>query len=204
MSRLARAVLLAAVISILVVPSAANATPNHRLGGMLGDLWTTVLQTPSPDNPFNGGNTCIHFDDVLAPFGPDGTGPCTTEPGTRIFAVAWSTECSTFEGNGTTEAELRSCAEAADRTVTTHTITVDGRPVPVTEVETGLLHIFLPEDNIFGATGADRRGLSVGHGWVILLNPLTPGTHTITIHTAGSYLGQPIDNTVVTTIHVVT
>jgi hypothetical protein len=74
----------------------------------------------------------------------------------------------------------------------------------VTEVETGLLHIFLPEDNIFGATGADRRGLSVGHGWVILLNPLTPGTHTITIHTAGSYLGQPIDNTVVTTIHVVT
>lgn len=197
MSRLARAVLLAAVISILVVPSAANATPNHRLGGMLGDLWTTVLQTPSPDNPFNGGNTCIHFDGVLAPFGPDGTGPCTTEPGTRIFAVAWSTECSTFEGNGTTEAQLRACAEAADQGITTHTIKVDGQSVPVSEVETELLKIHLPKDNIFELTGGDRNGLSVAHGFVTLLDPLTPGTHTIEIKVAGT-----VNSEITTTIIV--
>jgi hypothetical protein len=27
----------------------------------------------------------------------------------------------------------------------------------------------------------DGKGLSVGHGWVTLLHPLTPGTHTIVI-----------------------
>jgi len=28
---------------------------------------------------------------------------------------------------------------------------------------------------------AGTTGLSVAHGWVTLLNPLTPGTHTIVI-----------------------
>jgi len=53
-------------------------------------------------------------------------------------------------------------------------------------VETGLLSIHLPKDNIFGVTGPDRRGLSVGHGWATLLDPLPPGTHEIDLHVAGS------------------
>jgi hypothetical protein len=57
-------------------------------------------------------------------------------------------------------------------------VTVDGRSVPVTETETGLLNIVLPADNLFGQP-AGTTGLSFGHGWVALLNPLTPGTHTI-------------------------
>jgi hypothetical protein len=65
--------------------------------------------------------------------------------------------------------------------------------VTVTAVETGLLRVHLPEDNIFGLTGADRSGASVAHGWVVRLNPLTPGTHTIKL-TAG--------NTITTTIIV--
>ena len=48
----------------------------------------------------------------------------------------------------------------------------------MTEAETGLLNIVLPADNIFGLP-AGATGLSVGHGWVSLLHPLTPGTHTI-------------------------
>jgi hypothetical protein len=54
----------------------------------------------------------------------------------------------------------------------------------VTEAETRLLHIVLSENNIFGQP-AGTTGLSVGHGWVALLHPLTPGTHTIVIHRAG-------------------
>jgi hypothetical protein len=153
---------------------------------MLGDLWTTLLETPTPENPFAGGNPCLDLGDILAPFGPTGVESCTVERGTKIFVTAWSTECSTFEGNGTTEAELRACARAADAGITTHTIAVDGQPVPVSEVETELLTIHLPKDNIFGLTGADRKGLSVGHGWVTLLDALTPGTYTIDIHVAGS------------------
>jgi hypothetical protein len=91
--------------------------------------------------------------------------------------VASSFECSTFEGNGTTDAELRACAKQND-VQTAPSVTVDGQPVPVTEVETQLLNIVLPADNIFGLP-AGTTGLSVGHGWVAHLDPLTPGTHTI-------------------------
>jgi hypothetical protein len=57
-------------------------------------------------------------------------------------------------------------------------VTVDGQSVPVKEVETRLMSIVLPADNVFGQP-AGTTGLSVGHGWVAHLHPLTPGTHTI-------------------------
>jgi hypothetical protein len=57
-------------------------------------------------------------------------------------------------------------------------VTVDGHSVPVTERETRLLNIVLPADNIFGLP-AGTTGLSVGHGWVAHVDPLTPGTHTV-------------------------
>ena len=50
--------------------------------------------------------------------------------------------------------------------------------MPVAEVETQLLNIVLPAENLFGEPQG-TQGLSVGHGWVTLLRPLTPGTHTI-------------------------
>jgi hypothetical protein len=164
---------------------------------MLGDLWTTVLEMPTPENPFAGGSPCVYLGDTLAPFGPNGAESCAVERGTKIFVTAWSTECSTFEGSGTTEAELRACARAADEGITTHTVAVDGQPTPISEVETDLLNIHLPKDNIFGLTGADRNGGSVGHGWVTLLDPLTPGTHAIEIH-----IGGTVNSDITTTIIV--
>ena len=44
---------------------------------------------------------------------------------------------------GRVPATARTCTVAP-------TVTVDGKSVPVTEVETPLLNIILPEDNIFG------------------------------------------------------
>ena len=61
-------------------------------------------------------------------------------------------------------------------------VTLDGESVHVTEAETPLLPITLPSDNLF-ALPAGTTGLSVGHGWVAPLRPLTPGTHTIAIST---------------------
>ncbi len=63
-------------------------------------------------------------------------------------------------------------------------VTVDDKSVPVTEAETPLLNITLPANNIFGLPSG-TTGLSVGHGWVTLLHPLTPGTHTIEIVVTG-------------------
>ena len=208
-SGFARALLAAAVALALLAPAAKAATPSatgvsgNQLGSTLGELWTTVLQTPAPQNPFAGGSTCIFLPDgQLAPFGPTGAGPCTVERGTKIFVVARSQECSTFAGDdcgGTTYSQLLANAEAGDAAFTTHAVTVDGTPVAVTEVVTPLLNITLPRDNVFGLPDV-TRGLSAAHGWVVLLDALAPGkTHTITIHLAGS----GFDSTITTTISVV-
>jgi hypothetical protein len=181
-SRLARILLLAAVTLCVAAP-AASAVPTKKLSHKLGALWTTVLETPSAQNPFGSGGSafaCINLGGTVAPFAPGGVESCTVKPGTRIFVAASSFECSTFEGNGTTEAELRDCARQTDVRVAP-TVTVDGKSVRVAEVETRLLKIGLPAGNLFGLP-AGTQGLSVGHGWVTLLHPLTPGTHTIVIH----------------------
>jgi hypothetical protein len=67
-------------------------------------------------------------------------------------------------------------------------------------VTSGLLRIDLPADNIFGAepgTGPTPTGLpylSVAHGWVALLHPLRPGTHTIGVRiSAGFPPGVPLN-----------
>jgi hypothetical protein len=185
-SRLAAVLLLAAVAFGLVAP-AANAVPKKKLDDYLAAMWTTVLETPDAENPFGSGGDAFECIDIggrtVAPFGPGGVESCTVRPGTKIFVAASSFECSTFEGNGNTEAQLRDCARQAD-VQDRPSVTLDGSPLPVTEVETRLLNIVLPEDNVFGQP-AGTTGLSVGHGWVVLLHPLTPGTHTILIDDLG-------------------
>jgi hypothetical protein len=181
MPRFARVLLLAAVMFCLVAPSASAAPPTN-LGKTLGNLWTTVLETPTPDNPLAGGDKCVVLGgNIVAPFG-GGTFTCTVTAGTRIFIAGFTTECSTFAGDcggpGSNEAQLRAAAKAADAGVTA-TVTINGEPVPLTEVETGLLTIHLPQDNLFGLKGADRNGLSVAHGFVYLTDPLAPGTYII-------------------------
>ena len=193
-SRLAAVLLLAAVALGLVAP-AANAVPEKKLDVNLAALWTTVLETPDAQNPFGSGGAafaCLDLGGTVAPFGPSGVESCTVKPGTKIFVAASSVECSTFEGNGTTEAQLRDCARENDVQVAP-SVTVDGGSLPVIEVETRLLNIVLPENNIFGQpTGT--TGLSVGHGWAVLLHPLTPGTHTIVIDRGPA---DPITTTII-------
>ena len=195
MSRLARMLLVGVLLPCVVVP-AAEAVPTKKLDDNLAALWTTVFQTPSAENPFGTGSAafgCFNLGGTVAPFGPSGIPSCTVKPGTKIFVAASSSECSTFEGNGTTDAELRACARRNDVQVAP-AVTLDGSSVPVAEVETRLLSILLPPDNIFGLQSG-TPGLSVAHGWVALLHPLTPGTHTIAIRTGAS--------TITTTIRVV-
>ena len=159
-----------------------DAAPRHKLSHDLAELWTKVFATPSGQNPFGTGGAgfaCFDLGGTVAPFAPGGVESCTVEPGTKVFVVASSFECSSFEGNGTSDAMLRSCARQNDADVAP-TVTVDGTVVPVSEVETRLLHVRLPEDNLFGlALGS--RGVSVAHGWVVLMQPFRPGSHTITI-----------------------
>jgi hypothetical protein len=183
LSRLTRILLLVALALCLGAPT-AGADAAKKLVNNLAALWTTILQTPSAQNSFGTGGAafaCFNLGGTVAPFDDVAVESCPVKPGTQIFVAANSVECSTFEGNGTTDAELRTCARNGDVQVAP-TVAVDGKSVPVTEAETPLLNIVLPADNIFGLP-AGTQGLSVGHGWVTLSQPLTPGTHTIVIDT---------------------
>jgi hypothetical protein len=185
LSRLTRILLLVAVALGLGAPTAgADAAP--PLDPNLAALWTTVLQTPAAQNPLLTDGCFDLGGGTLAPFGGKkkaGAGPCQVKPGTKIYVAASSFECSTIPGDtppnppGTSEKDLRTCARQNDVQVAP-IVTVDDKPVPVTEVETPLLNITLPADNIFGAP-AGTTGQSVAHGWVTLLQPLTIGAHTI-------------------------
>ena len=192
MSRLARILFLAAVAFSVAAP-AASATPAKKLDDTLAAMWTTLLETPSDQNPFGTGGAafaCLDLGGTVAPFAEGGVESCTVKPGTKIFVAASSFECSTFEGAEGTDAALRACAREID-VQDAPTVTVDGEFVRVTEVETGLLNIVLPANNLFDAE-AGTEGLSVGHGWVALLHPLPPGTHTIVIDTGASTITTTI------------
>jgi hypothetical protein len=185
-SRLARTLLLAAVSLCVVAPTANAAAPSH----LLGDLWTVVLETPTLENPFVTGDPCIDLGgNTVAPFTPSPRDiTCTVRRGTKVFVAASTWECSSFAGDhftfGTTEAGLRECARQTDVAVAP-TVTVDGQPVSVPAIETKLLRIHLPEDNILGSPGADLNGQSVAHGWLVRPQHLAPGTHTIELDIAG-------------------
>jgi hypothetical protein len=186
-------IVLAATLGIALAQVApASATATKKLESNLSALWTTVLETPSAQNSFGTGGSefaCWDLGGTVAPLQPGGVESCTVKPGTKLFVAGFTVECSTFEGNGTTEAQLRECARESDLQVAP-TVTLDGKSVTLTEVETPLLKIVLPAGNLFGLP-AGTEGLSVGHGWVALLHPLTPGTHKIVI-----------DSTITTTIVV--
>jgi hypothetical protein len=181
--------MLLALVALSVVPAAAGAVPaKERDAAYLGALWTKVLETPSAQNSFGTGGPafgCFYLGHTLAPLGPPpGVPSCETKPGTEIFVTAASVECSTFPedhiGFGTTFQERLSCARQGDAQVAP-SVSVDGTAVPVSEVETGPLNIVLPAHNIRATRGND--GLSAAHGWVVLLHPLPPGTHTIVLPT---------------------
>jgi len=136
LSRLTRILLLVAVALCLGAPT-AGAVPAKKLDSNLAALWTTILQTPSAQNSFGAGGAafaCWDLGGTVAPFDDavGGVERCTVKHGTKIFVTANSLECSTFEGNGTTDAELRTCAEQGD-VQQAPSVTVDDKSVPVTE-----------------------------------------------------------------------
>ena len=195
-------IVVAAILGMVfaqVAPASATAPvdPSGKLASNLAALWTAVLETPTSDNPFVGnGPECWDLGkNTAAQFGAARGNPpvksCTVKPGTKIFVVGSSFECSTFDDdcdndppgsglcNATTAPGLLECAQVRD-SKEAPTITVDGKPVKVSEVVVPSLNIVLPNGNLFGEP-AETPGLSAAHGWVTLLHPLPPGTHTIEI-----------------------
>jgi hypothetical protein len=181
MRRLAPAILFATV-AVGISASAAQAAPTKYLSDDLGALWTRVLETPSPQNPFGSGgsnaSTCWNLGAVVAPFGPSGAPACTVKTGTKIFVVARSGECSHWE---VPAGQLPTVTCARNQEPGKATVTLDGKPLPLTkDVTTPNVKVTLPADNVFGVT-SDLKGTFVAIGDVAEVHPLPPGKHTIVI-----------------------
>ncbi len=195
-------VIIASLVVFCLAATPATATPRHVESRLLGHLWNYLLETPKSDNPFTGGDPCVRLGHVLIPFAPLGTTAlsCDARKGTNIFVTAVTFECSTVEPppfNGTTEGGLRNCAKENLKTYTQVSLTLDGKPVPLTRVKTRLLRIDLPADNILDTTEPTTR--SVGAGQVALLRNLRPGTHILRIYATGPK-ATTVDNTTTITI----
>jgi hypothetical protein len=134
--------------------------------------------------------------------------------GTALFFPILNTECSTAEGNGTTEAELRACAKGLVDGTTSLTATIDGRPVGHLFDQRAASPLFtygpVPNNNIFQALGANvppgTTSPSVADGYYLMLRPLPVGQHTI--HFSGSQVighrsdGSPVTSSLDITYHL--
>ena len=164
----------------------------RRLGGTLLD---EILTLPADDNPSAGtGDACVPLaPHVIAPlFTAAGQPPltCTVAPGTRVFAQGSTAECSNVEPppfHADTYAEAVACAMAFSAPLTRHALTVDGHAIDLLaggySGTSQYLTAQLPENNVLGVPAQTIRFAAFGYG--VLLSPLPPGTHTITLHQEG-------------------
>jgi hypothetical protein len=129
---------------------------------------------------------------------------CDMPVGKALFFPLVDVECSTLEGNGETEEELRDCAEEIADFIDPDSLflEIDGQPVGNLanfRVQSPLF-VFgpLPDNNVFQFFGlvAPEGTMSpaVSDGVFVMLPPLPPGEHTL--HYGGaidlSGIGGPI------------
>jgi hypothetical protein len=120
----------------------------------------------------------------------------TVPEGTALFFPI----VNTFLVDEGTIEEERARNTATIDTAAGLTLEVDGTPIPVTESDreqSTLFAIKLPEGNIYGAPAATYAP-AVDEGYYVLLEPLSPGTHTI--HFSGSVAGFSLDVTYYVTV----
>jgi hypothetical protein len=181
-------VLVGGLLGIVTLP--ASADPTSTQAAALGALYTKVLETPSAQNPFGSGGTsaspCWDLDGTVAPLAPKPVKLCTVNAGTKILVAASTAECSTFPNDcaavAPPESELALLARP-QVDATAPSVTVNGKDVQVTFVQSEPMTVNLPADNIFGVSGGGV-GTSVALGWVALLGPLSPGNYAIHVRTA--------------------
>ena len=160
-------------------------------GELLGEELAQVLALRASENPYAGaGPSCFHAGPrgkVLMVWLREDGATCTVKPGTPVFFMAYWWECSTVESGsdygGETFAEQQACAlrEFQKHAPPEMFATVDGRSTrldtPTFLATSPQRTIALLPDNVFGTEQTSATFAAVG--WVGLLRPLTPGTHSI-------------------------
>jgi hypothetical protein len=206
------AVTAATLLAIVGAPAPVAQPPDTKLapasarlagftgGELLGEEIRQLLEIPAADNPLNdAGESCFaagHKDKVLIVWTRPEAPTCTVKPGTPIFLFALFNSCSDVETPfPTSEAEQRQCAVAglrqfaADLGAEALLVSIDGAP-SIDIFSDRCLAISpqmtanLPVDNILGVPA--QATTFVAAGWVAMIRPLPPGTHTIRVEVVQS------------------
>jgi hypothetical protein len=140
--------------------------------GQSGDVW------------FLGG-TFAALEIEPGVFVGEATRDCHVPADTALFFPIVNTECSTLEGNGKNEKQLRACANFFADFITVASAKIDGKPVKNLlqdfRVESPLfIYGPLPENNLFGNPDFEgETSRAVADGVHVLVAPLSEGTHRI-------------------------
>lgn len=195
-----------------------NSAPYGKTYGQWSaEWWKWAFSLPVDENPY--------FDEVGCQHGANGqTGPvwfltgvvnvsgtaertCPVPAGKALFFPLLNVECSTVEGNGTTEGALRNCTDFYMDLVTNLFCEIDGVPLKDLQSYRAASPLFnfgpLPDNNVLDYFGTDAPqgtiSASVANGFYLMLTPLRPGQHTI--HFGGTF-GDPINFTLDITYHL--
>jgi hypothetical protein len=168
--------------------------------------WQWAFSLPIDHSPLFGTADCgagqtdhVWFLPGAAVSGPTPRQDCTIPPGTALFVSIINAECSNLEGSGTTEGQLRSCADSIGSLIDPKTLSasLDGQALIDLSrylVQSPLFFFGpLPNNNLITyfcvnqgegcpAAPAGSRGYSVGTGVYLMFHPLSVGSHLLHFH----------------------
>jgi hypothetical protein len=166
--------------------------------------WTASIPLDPATNSFAGlkENGCfIHKEGPMVMLVDPAAGgminqKCKISPNQAILTVLWSGECDTATKNyeQASFSKLSECARGYDLGKVSAQVKLDNIPLAkletqdyTTNIHDNVTEIYTKEFNIYLPTNThmpvDKFGVfrAAAHGWVIILKPLIPGTHTISI-----------------------
>jgi hypothetical protein len=202
--RLVLALLAAGMLLGLLAPSAAASSftivqPTQKYAGKTYGQWSAawwqwaanISEPNSPVTDDTGADCAVNQNGpvwfLAGTTEGSATRRCTVPPGKAILVPIINGECSTVEGDGTTEAELRACAEDLMDHVTQTSASVDGTAIDLGPVSQGRFRFqsplftitFAPNNGFYPDGSVAGTGQAVADGFWLLIRPLPKGQHTI-------------------------
>lgn len=158
------------------------------LGQWSARYWQWAVRSPVGSNAGHDptGARCSAGQDGPVFFVPSNFPPCVVPAGKIIYVPIVAAECSTAEVppfSGGTEGELRACAGGEVDRYAAIIVRIDGIPVEdvyAYRASSPVFRMELPANNVLG--GTPGSALAVADGYQVLLAPLPPGSHEITVH----------------------
>jgi hypothetical protein len=201
------ALLVVFVLAMSAGVARGNALPQraHPYGATYGQWsaawWQWALSFPLSDHPLDpaqdqpcsaGQSGRVWFVGGVVNSGGTVTRDCVVPSGTPLVVAVANVECSTLEGapfGGNDEASLRACAAgvidpSSPLFITGQHATLDGRALRPVRAPSPLFAFTVPSlgDNILAcpATGCQgTSGEAVADGYMLVLPPLSVGTHEL-------------------------